>query len=66
MFVCLFCFFFFDDLRENINQAENEHKDCYYSKTMNFLLKATIRGLLVETLEVLSVPRMWQGFSLLC
>ena len=42
------------------------NKNCYYSKTMNFLLKATIRGLLVETSEVLSVPRMWQGFSLLC
>ena len=63
--VCLF-FFLFDDLRKNINQAENEHKDSYYSKTMNFLLKATIRGLLVETLEVLNLPRMWQGFSLFC
>ena len=51
---------------ENINQAENEHKECYYSKIMNFLLKATIRGLLVESLEVLDVPRMWQGFSLFC
>ena len=30
-----------------------------------FLLKATIRGLLVESLEVLNVLRMWQGFSLL-
>ena len=40
--------------------------ECYDSKTMNFLLKATIRGLLVEFLEVLSVPRVWQGFSLLC
>ena len=42
------------------------NKDCYYNKTVNFLLKATIRGLLVETLEVLSVPSVWQGFSLLC
>ena len=40
------------------------NKECYYNKTVNFLLKATIRGLLVETLEVL-VPRVWQGFSLL-
>ena len=42
------------------------NKDYYYNKTMNFLLKVTIRGLLVETLEVLSVPRVWQGFPLLC
>ena len=42
------------------------NKDYYYNKTVNFLLKATIRGLLVETLEVLSVPRVWQGFPLLC
>ena len=41
------------------------NKDCYYNKIMNFLLKATIRGLLVETPEVLSVLRVWQGFSLL-
>ena len=57
---------FFLTICENINQAENEHKDCYYSKTVNFLLKVIIRGLLVESPEVLSVPRMWQGFSLLC
>ena len=31
-----------------------------------FLLNATIRGLLVESPEVLSVPRMLQGFSLFC
>ena len=42
------------------------NKDCYYNKTVNFLLKATIRGLLVETPEVLSIPKVWQGFSLLC
>ena len=42
------------------------NKDCYYNKILNFLLKDTIRGLLVETSEVLSVPRVWQGFSLLC
>ena len=42
------------------------NKDCYYNKTMNFLLKAKIRGLLVETPEVLNVPRVWQGFSLIC
>ena len=42
------------------------NKDCYYNKTVNFLLKVTIRGLLVETSEVLSVPRVWQGYSLLC
>ena len=62
-YVC-FLLFFFSTICENINQAEKEHKDCYYSKTVNFLLKATIRGVLVESLEVLSVPRMWQGFSL--
>ena len=42
------------------------NKDCYYNKTANFLLKAIIQGLLVETPKVLSVPRVWQGFSLLC
>ena len=51
---------------ENINQAKNEHKECYYSKTVDFLLKSTIRGLLVESPEVLNVLRMWQGFSLFC
>ena len=50
--------FFFLTICENITQAENEHKECYYSKTMNFLLKDTIRGLLVESLEVLNAPRM--------
>ena len=34
-------------------------KDCYYNRTVNFLLKATIRGLLVETHEVLSVTRFF-------
>ena len=42
------------------------NKDCYYNKTVNSLLKAKIRGLLEETPEVLDVPRVWQGFSLLC
>ena len=42
------------------------NKDCYCNKSVNILLKATIRGLLVETPEVLSVPRVWQGFSLIC
>ena len=42
------------------------NKDYYYNKTVNVLLKATIQGLLVETPEVLNVPRVWQGFSLLC
>ena len=41
------------------------NKDCCYNKIVNFLLKATIRGLLVETPEVLIVPRVRQGFSLL-
>ena len=54
---------FFLTICENINQAENEHKECYYSKAVNFLLKATIRGLLVESPKVLSVPRMRKGFS---
>ena len=38
------------------------NEDCFYNKIVNFLLKATIRGLLVETPEVLSVPRVWQVF----
>ena len=59
--VLFFCFFF--DLRVLIRLKMN--KDCYYSKIVDFLLKPAIQGLLVETLEVLGVPRMWQGFSLL-
>ena len=59
-------FFFFLTICENITQAENELKECYYSKTVHFLLKATIQGLLIESPEVLSVPRMWQGFSFFC
>ena len=58
--VCLSFFFFM--ICENITQAENELKECYYSKTVHFLLKAAIRGLLIESPEVLSVPRMWQVF----
>ena len=38
-------------------------KTIYLSKTVTFLLKATTRGLLVESLEVLGILRMWQGFS---
>ena len=52
---CLF--FFFCCARMFIELKMN--KDWYYRKTANFLLKATIRGLLVETFDVLSVPRMW-------
>ena len=42
------------------------NKDCYYNKIVTCLLRATIRGLLVEMPKVLSVPRVWKGFSLLC
>ena len=38
-------------------QVINEHRDCYL-KADNTLLKFIIRGLLIEKLEVLSVPRM--------
>ena len=40
-----------------LNKVINEHTDCYL-KADNTLLKIIIRGLLIETLEVLSVPRM--------
>ena len=40
-----------------LNQVINDHTDCYL-KADNTLLKIIIRGLLIETLEVLSVPRM--------
>ena len=50
-------FFFFYLARMFVKLEMN--KDCYYRKTANFLLKAKIRGLLVETSEVLSVQRMW-------
>ena len=62
LFVC-FVFVFVFTICENIIQA---HKKYYYSKIVNFLLKATTRGLSVESPKVLSVPGMWQGFSLLC
>ena len=40
-----------------LNKVINKHTDCYL-KADDTLLKITIRGLLIETLEVLSVPRM--------
>ena len=40
-----------------LNKVINEHTD-YYLKAEDTLLKITILGLLIETLEVLSVPRM--------
>ena len=55
MFVCFV--FFFLTICEKFNQAENEHKECYYRKTMNFLLKAIIQGLLIELSEVLRVSK---------
>ena len=40
-----------------LNKVINEHINCYL-KADDTLLKITIRGLLIEMLEVLSVPRM--------
>ena len=40
-----------------LNKIINERID-YYLKADDTLLKITIRGLLIETLEVLNVPRM--------
>ena len=40
-----------------LNQVINKHTNCYL-KDDNTLLKIIIRGLLIETLEVLGVPRM--------
>ena len=40
-----------------LNKVINEHTDCYL-KADDTLLKIIIRGLLIETLEVLNVPRM--------
>ena len=40
-----------------LNKVINEHTYCYL-KADDILLKITIRGLLIETLELLSVPRM--------
>ena len=54
--VC-FLFFYYFFICENINQAKM-NKDYYYNETMNFLLKSTIRGLLVETPKVFSVLRV--------
>ena len=40
-----------------LNKVINEHTNCYL-KADDTLLKIIIQGLLIETLEVLSVPRM--------
>ena len=40
-----------------LNKGINEHTDCYL-KTDGTLLKITIRGLLIESFEVLSIPRV--------
>ena len=45
-----------------LNKVINKHKDRYL-KADDTLLKITIRGLLIKTLKVLSVPRMRQKFS---
>ena len=62
----MFVFFLFLMIYENMTPVENELKECYYSKAVNFLLKPIVRGLLIESPKVLRVPRMWQGFSLFC
>ena len=61
--VCFYLFYFFlprclTFLSIRIlNKVINKHTNCYL-KADDTLLKITIRGLLIETLEVLSVPRM--------
>ena len=40
-----------------LNKIINGHTDCYL-KTVGTLLKITLRGLLIESFEVLSVPRV--------
>ena len=40
-----------------LNRVINEHTDCYL-KADDTLLEITIRGLLIESFEVLSVPRV--------
>ena len=45
-----------------LNKVINKHTDRYL-KVDDTLLKITIRGLLIKTLKVLSVPRMRQNFS---
>ena len=52
---CLF-FFYRDAFIRMLNKIINDRIDCYL-KADDTLLKITIRGLLIETLEVLSVPR---------
>ena len=49
-----------------LSMLENKHKDYNLSKTLNILLKATIKSLLVEPSKVFNVLRMRQGLSLLC
>ena len=52
--ICLFFFFLFIRI---LNKVINEHPDCYL-KADDTLLKITIRGLLIGSFEVLSVPRV--------
>ena len=40
-----------------LNNVINEHTDCY-PNSYDTLLKITIRGLLIELFEVLSIPRV--------
>ena len=40
-----------------LNKVINRHIDCYL-KSDGTLLKITLRGLLIESFEVLSVPRV--------
>ena len=48
--------FFFLSIRI-LNKTINEHTDCYL-KDDDTLLKITVRGLLIKTLELRSIPRM--------
>ena len=53
--ICL-VFFFLLFIRK-LNKVINEHTGCY-PKADDTLLNIIVRGLLIETFEVLNVPRM--------
>ena len=55
-FLLPICLVFFLFIRK-LNKVINEHTDCY-PKADDTLLKITIRGLLIESFEVLNVPRV--------
>ena len=60
-FINMIYFFTHEDIKQT---KKLTHRLLFEIKTLDTSLKTTIRGLLVELFEVLSVPRVGQSFSL--